>query len=70
MAANVATLAIYVDYQRVYDRIWHAILLTEFWRLGISQGMLTMIVSWLKEKTASVISGEKFSEIFNINIGL
>ncbi|CAF4507564.1 unnamed protein product, partial [Rotaria socialis] len=27
MAANIPTLALYVDYQKAYDRVWHAALI-------------------------------------------
>jgi hypothetical protein len=70
MAANIPTLAIYVDYQKAYDRVWHAALLTKLWRLGISTSILKMLVSWLKDRKAYVIFGDKSSEVFRINIGL
>ena len=70
MAANIPTAAIYVDYQKAYDRVWHAGLVTKLWRLGIPPSMLKMIVSWLKDRKAYVMFGEKSSETFDINIGL
>ena len=70
MAGNVPTLAIYVDYQKAYDRVWHAALVTKLWKLGISSSLLRLIVSWLKDRRAYVVFGEKSSEVFYINIGL
>ena len=70
MAANIPTLAIYVDYQKAYDRVWHAALLTKLWRLGLPPGMLKMILSWLKGRKAYVMFGEKTSEVFDMDIGL
>jgi hypothetical protein len=29
MTANISTLAIHVDYQNAYDRVWHAALLSK-----------------------------------------
>ncbi|CAF4181734.1 unnamed protein product, partial [Rotaria magnacalcarata] len=70
MAGNLPILAVYVDYQKVYDRVWHAALLTKLWKLGLSLSILKMIISWLKDRRAFVVFGEKSSETFNINIGL
>ena len=36
MVANIPTLAIYVDYQKAYDQVWHAALITKLWRLRFS----------------------------------
>jgi hypothetical protein len=33
MAANLSTLALYVDYQKAYDRVWHAALLLKLSRI-------------------------------------
>ena len=70
MAANLPTLAIYVDYQKAYDRVWHAALVSKLFRLGISLNLLKIIESWLKDRKAYVIFGKKTSNIFDINIGL
>ena len=35
MAANLPTLAIYVDYQKACDRVWHAALLFKLWRFDM-----------------------------------
>lgn len=70
MAANLPTLAIYVDYQKVYDRVWHSALLVKLWRLGMPIELLKLINSWLKERKAYLVFGEKTSRIFDIDIGL
>jgi Reverse transcriptase (RNA-dependent DNA polymerase) len=70
MAANVPTLAIYVDYQKAYDRVWHAALLFKLWRMGMPLDLLKMTENWLKDRKAYVAFGEKTSDIFDINIGL
>lgn len=70
MAANVPTLAIYVDYQKAYDRVWHAALVTKLWKLGMPLSMLKMVVSWLGNRKAYVVSGDSASDTFDINIGL
>ena len=44
MAANIPTLAIYVDYQKAYDKVWHAALIVELNRLGMPHGLLKVEV--------------------------
>jgi hypothetical protein len=70
MAANLPTLAVYVDYQKAYDRVWHAALLFKLGRFGMPLDLLKIIESWLKNRKAYVVFGEKTSKIFDINIGL
>ena len=70
MAANLPTLAIYVDYQKAYDRVWHAALLFKLWRFDMPLELLKIIESWLKGRKAYVAFGEKTSKVFVINIGL
>ena len=70
MAANIPTLAIYVDYQKAYDRVWHAALLIKLLSSGMPFELLKVIESWLKDRRAYVAFGEKTSTMFNINIGL
>ena len=69
-AANLPTLAIYVDYQKTYDRVWHAALLFKLWRFNMPLELLKIIESWLKGRKAYVAFGEKTSEVFDVNIGL
>ena len=54
MAANIPTLAIYVDYQKAYDKVWHAALIVKLNRLGMPQGLLEVITSWLTDRQAYV----------------
>ena len=70
MVANIPTLAIYVDYQKAYDQVWHAALITKLWWLRFPLDMLKMLASWLKDRKAYVVFGDKSSEVFHINIGL
>ena len=70
MAANLPTLAIYVDYQKAYDHVWRAAILFKLWRLDMPFELLKIIESWLKGRKAYVAFGEKTSEVFHINIGL
>ena len=70
MAANIPTVALYVDYQKAYDRVWHAALLVKLCRMGMPIDLLKMIESWLKDRKAYVAYGEKASKVFDINIGL
>ena len=70
MAANLPTLAIYVDYQKTYDRVWHSVLLVKLWRLGMPIELLKLIKSWLKDRKSYLVFGEKTSKIFDIDIGL
>ena len=70
LAANVPTLAIYIDYQKAYDRVWHSALITKLWRFDIPHGLLKMIIAWLKSRRAYVSFGKTVSTTFDINIGL
>ena len=70
MATNLPTLAIYVDYQKAYDRVWHTALLFKLWRLDMPFELLKIIESCLKGRKAGVAFGEKTSEVFDIHIGL
>ncbi|CAF4832358.1 unnamed protein product [Rotaria socialis] len=70
MAANIPTLALYVDYQKAYHRVWHAALLCKLEKMGMLLNLLKMTSSWLKDRIAYVEYGEITSKIFNTNIGL
>ena len=58
MAANIPTLAIYVDYQKVYNKVWHKGLVVKLNRFGIQSGLLKLLTSWLKDRCAYVEFGE------------
>ncbi|CAF4731414.1 unnamed protein product, partial [Rotaria socialis] len=70
MTANTPTLAIYVDYQKAYDKVWHKGLIVKSNRLSIPLGLLKLIVSWLNDRRAYVIFGENKSDIFYTYVGL
>lgn len=70
MAANVPTLAVYVDYQKTYDPLWHAALTTKLGNLEIPHCLLTMIVSWLSSRSVYLVIGKEASVAFQIHIGL
>ena len=70
MAANIPTLAVYVDYQKAYDKVWHKGLVVKLYRLGIPLGLLKLIVSWLSGRRAYVSFGASTSNTFQTYIGL
>ena len=70
MAANVPTLAIYVDYQKAYDKVWHKGLLVKLNRKGIPSRVLRLISCWLNDRQAYVVFGESKSKVFRTHIGL
>ena len=70
LAANAPTLAIYVDYEKAYDRVWHVGLLVKLHRLDIPLNLIRMIMSWLENREAYLIFGNKESMTFGVNIGL
>ena len=70
LAANAPTLAIYVDYEKSYDRVWHAGLLVKLHRLDIPLDLIKMIASWLGNREAYLSFGKKESQNFEVNIGL
>ena len=49
-AANIPKLTIYVDYQKAYDKVWHAALIVKLNRLGVPHGLLKFVVSWLIDR--------------------
>ena len=69
-AANIPMLAIYVDYQKAYDKVWHAALIVKLNRLGTPHGLLKFVVSWLINRQAYVVFGEQCSNKFRIFSGL
>ncbi|CAF4917061.1 unnamed protein product [Rotaria socialis] len=70
MTANIPTLAIYIAYQKAYDKVWHKGLIVKLNRLSIPLGLLKLIVSWLNDRRAYVIFGENKSDIFYTYVGL
>lgn len=70
LAANAPTLAIYVDYEKAFDLVWHMGLLVKLQRLGIPTSLLKMINSWLDNRTAYISYGQTKSDNFNIGVGL
>ena len=70
LAANVPTLAIYVDYKKAYDMIWHKGLLVKLRDLEMPTILLKMMVSWLEKRQAYITFGGISSDFFEINIGL
>ncbi|CAF0942927.1 unnamed protein product [Didymodactylos carnosus] len=69
-AANIPTLAIFVDYQKAYDNVWHMALIVKLFRLGIPLGLLKIVHSWLSDRKAYVILGDMRSKAFYLYIGL
>ena len=70
LAANVPTLAIYVDYQKAFDLVWHKGLLVKLQRLGIPTNLLMILKDWLDKRTAYIKFGQTESDIYNIGVGL
>ncbi|CAM4765951.1 unnamed protein product [Rotaria magnacalcarata] len=70
LAANMPTLALYVDYRKAYDMVWHAGLLVKLHDLGMPIALLKMTASWLGNRQAYIAFGDKVSEKYKIDIGL
>ena len=70
LAANAPTLALYVDYEKAFDLVWHSGLLVKLHRLGIPTSLLKMIHSWLSNRVAYIYYGQSKSVGFKINVGL
>ena len=47
LAASAPTLAIYDDYEKAFDRVWHMGLLVKLFRMDLPIALLKMIHSWL-----------------------
>ena len=61
LAANVPTLAMYKDFKKAYDIVWHAGLMVELYRIGMPLNLQKIILSWLKDQQAHIVLGEKRS---------
>ena len=70
LAANMPTLALYVDYRKAYDMVWHAGLLVKLKGLEMPTELLKMTSSWLENRQAYIVLGEQRSEKFQVDIGL
>ena len=70
MTANIPILAVYVDYQKAYDKVWHKGLVVKLFRMGMPLALLKLIISWLRDRRAYVVFGENRSKIFHTYIGL
>ena len=70
MTANIPILAVYVDYQKAYDQVWHKRLIGKFCRMGISLELLKLIISWLSDRHAYLVFGKSKSTIFYMYVGL
>ncbi|CAF1944486.1 unnamed protein product, partial [Rotaria magnacalcarata] len=70
MAANSPTLSIYFDYQKAYDKVWHAALIVKLSRANIPSALLKTIWFWLSMREAVVVYGELSTSKFPISIGL
>ena len=70
MATNIPTLAVYIDYQKAYDKVWHKGFIVKLCRMGISLGLLKLIISWLSDRSAYVVFGKSTSKIFYMYVGL
>ncbi len=69
MTANISTLAIHVDYQNAYDRVWHAALLSKLENTNTSYYFKNdNILTEIQEGVCCI--QRKASDIFYINIGL
>jgi len=64
------TLAVYVDYRKAYDMLWHAGLMVKLHDLGMPTELLKITSSWIGNRQAYITSGEKKFNEFDINIGL
>lgn len=70
MMANVPIVAIYIDYQKSYARVWHSALIMKLIRLNTPAVLLKIIWSWLSQRTAYVSYGDINTKEFPISIGL
>ena len=69
-AVRVPTVAIDVDYQKAFDRVWHIGLLVKLFRMDMPMALLEMVHSWLKGRTTSICFGNTTSDSFQRHVGL
>ncbi|CAF2840799.1 unnamed protein product [Rotaria sp. Silwood2] len=70
LTANIPTLAVFVDYQKAHDKVWHKGLAVKLNRLGIPLALLKLIISWLNDRRAYVNFEENKSKIIYMHLGL
>ena len=70
LTTNAPTLAIYIDYEKAYNHLWHIGLLVKLFRLWILLNLLKMLKSWLADRIAYVSYGQKKSRMIEVRIGL
>lgn len=70
LTAYVPTLALYVDYRKAFDLVWHSGLIVKLHKLNIPFSLLKIIRSWLSNRTAYIQYGQRSSSVFNVQVGL
>lgn len=64
------TLAIFIDIEAAFDKVWHNGLLYKLQRLGLPDELTRLLASYLRDRKLSVKFGETFSDIYNIEAGV
>ena len=62
--------AVFLDFQKAFDRVWHHGLLHQLTALGISPRSLTWLTSYLSDRSISVRVGSTCSEHKAISCGV
>ena len=64
------TLAVFMDFHKAFDRVWHNGLLYQIGQLGISHSALSWLQDYLTNRTLSVNVGQSHSPDYQLSAGV
>lgn len=67
---NKLTLAVFLDVEKAFDRVWHKGLITKLHSLKLHPSLLLWVNSFLNEREILIKIDEKFSDSFNPKYGV
>ena len=67
---NVPVLALYVDYKKAYDLVWHKGLIVKLNRMGLPMELTRILITWLTNRSVYISFGNAKSATFYTQVGL
>ena len=68
-ACNRPVLAVFVDFQTTFDRMWYPALLMTLAKLNMPLELRRWICDWLQERSMFISHGEARSRTFRVGVG-
>ena len=65
-----STMAVFMDFHKAFDRVWHSGLLHKLGKLGLSPAALSWLQDYLTGRTLSVKVGSHVSDVQRISAGV